>query len=226
MNVNLKLIKMKNRYVNIGNMLLLVSVLSVLNFTFSQRRGNGVFDADSNFYETVRIGKTEWMTENLKTTTYSNGNKIEDKKHNFSNVTKDSPLYKGSYYTWYSVNDERNVCPTGWKVPSNSDWNYVENRMGGYEYAAIDMKIVSNEYWSKPNLEATNYSGFSAIPEGYINDKGDLTNQGKYGYWWTSEEFDKDVAWGREIGYNHSYIFKGKATKKDGLSVRCMRYVK
>jgi uncharacterized protein (TIGR02145 family) len=50
-----------------------------------------------------------------------------------------------------------------------------------------------------------------------------LNNKGKYAYWWSSEAAEEETAWGREIGFNQDILYKGHASKKDGLSVRCVK---
>ena len=77
----------------------------------------------------------------------------------------------GRLYTWPAVKDQRNICPTGWRIPSVQDWEKIISFLGGYELAGGKMKEVSS-YWSKPNTDASNTSFFSARGGAYRNEYG------------------------------------------------------
>jgi len=194
------------------------------NIAISQKRGRGVYDYEGNYYHSIKVGETEWMTENLKTNFFSNGESLKSESSSEVKVFQpiDSTSAEGNYYTWSAITDPRNVCPTGWRVPTISDWDALVSKFGGQDIAAIELKSSYSEYWNNPIFEANNYSGFSAIPEGFVNENGSYSNIGKYGYWWSITEKDNEVAWGMEIGHNQNESYKGFANKKDGLSVRCV----
>ena len=74
------------------------------------------------------------MAENLKTSSYSNGDPIlhEIDSTNWLNLdsgafcwldNNDGNDFYGKLYNWYAVQDSRNLCPTGWHVPTNAEWN-------------------------------------------------------------------------------------------------------
>ena len=120
----------------------------------SQTAGQGVTDADGNKYKTVVIGNQEWMSENLKTTKYCNGDILPINNNwstgNWGNLTVGawniSPNYpnNGKFYNWYAVADNRNICPCNWHVPSNSEWIILENFLiaNGFNY---DGSLVGNK---------------------------------------------------------------------------------
>ena len=134
-----------------------------------------VFDADGNGYNSVKIGNQTWLTENLKTTKYNNGDLIETTpliKQDVSNELM--PKYQWSYYgdesnaavygrlyTWFAATDSRHVCPTGWHVSTNNDWTVLENYLiaNGYNYDStlIDNKIgkslASDKLWNNSSRE-------------------------------------------------------------------------
>ena len=98
----------------------------------AQTPGSGITDVEGNQYATVIIGSQEWMAENLKTTKYANDeiipNVTDDAQwSNLSTIAwayfDNNSLYDNPYgklYNWYVAADPRNVCPTGWHVPSPS----------------------------------------------------------------------------------------------------------
>ena len=109
----------------------LIAKFNKINNTVSA--GGTISDYDGNGYNTVKIGTQIWMAENLKTTHYLNGDAIPTKGGNVDGET--NPIYQWAYdtdnanvptygrlYTWWAVTDSRNICPSGWKVPSDADY--------------------------------------------------------------------------------------------------------
>ena len=99
-----------------------------------------LMDIDGNVYQTIQIGQQLWMSENLKTTHYNNGDEIPTDYSDtewadlFETSTGAYTIYDGdlanaeiygNLYNWYAVDDERGVCPEGWNVPSNIDWTLL-----------------------------------------------------------------------------------------------------
>jgi uncharacterized protein (TIGR02145 family) len=119
-------------------------------------------DQQGNVYKTIIIGTQEWMAENLKTSIYRNGDDIA------SNLTGSEwqntqlgawVLYNGNsqydcpygnLYNWYAVADPRNLCPTGWHVPSNTEWTSLFEYLGGSTVAGGKLKTTGAQYWSNP----------------------------------------------------------------------------
>jgi uncharacterized protein (TIGR02145 family) len=125
-------------------------ILLILLLSFhgikSQTAGQGVTDADGNKYKTVVIGNQEWMSENLKTTKYCNGDILPINNNNstvnWGKLTvgawkfhSDYPN-NGYFYNWYAASDSRNVCPCNWHVSSDSEWTILENYLiaNGFNY--------------------------------------------------------------------------------------------
>jgi uncharacterized protein (TIGR02145 family) len=201
-----------------------------------------VVDQEGNSYKTIVIGSQEWMAENLKTSTYSNGDQIHNviDQNEWSNVTTGAWVHYnndsqyecpyGKLYNWYAAADPRNICPTGWHVPSDAEWssliNYLDpNADGGNNPNTAGGKMKSNgaQYWQSPNTDATNESGFSGLPGGIRKDSGLFYNIGDFGYFWSSTEFDTDAAWYLEMDYNIGDTYRVTRHKGDGFSIRCLR---
>ncbi|MFN5319636.1 MAG: fibrobacter succinogenes major paralogous domain-containing protein, partial [Bacteroidia bacterium] len=195
-----------------------------------------VSDIENNVYSTVIIGDQLWMAENLRTATYANGDPIPNVTGNLqwsnlstgawcnydNNVLNDS-LY-GKLYNWYTVVDARNLCPTGWHVPSSVEWEVLVDLLGGELSAGGKMKSIVG--WESPNQGATNESGFSGLPGGYryYFQTGYFTDIGFYGYWWsTTTQPSTSSAWIRTLNYSDDNASLASYAKKNGLSVRCIR---
>jgi len=201
--------------------------------------GNGVTDIDGNSYSSIIINGQEWMSENLRTTRYANGDSIP----NVTDATQWSNLNSGAWahynndsqyenpygklYNWFAVSDTRNVCPNGWHASTNDEWLSIADYVGGYEVAGGKMKSVGNiddstGLWSSPNL-ATNESGFSGLPGGSRAPDGIFQLMHGHGDWWTSTLLDPNNSYFRYMGNNYIDLSGGSTDLKYGLSVRCIK---
>lgn len=201
-----------------------------------------VTDIDGNVYETVTIGDQQWMAENLKTSSYSNGDPIlhEIDSTNWLNLdsgafcwldNNDGNDFYGKLYNWYAVQDSRNLCPTGWHVPTNAEWNELTDYLGGNLIAGKKMKdsVLWNGYssWNiycpEDTCQGTNESGFTGSPWGCRWDDGDFYNFGYAGHWWSSTEEAIGVAWSRVLWYSTPMVIDTFYYVNNGFSVRCVQ---
>jgi len=198
--------------------------------------GAGVTDIDGNLYQTIIVNNQEWMAENLRTITYANGDPIPNVTDDmqWQNLTtgawahyNNDSQYENPYgklYNWYSVSDPRNVCPTGWHVPSDAEWTVLTDYLGGENVAGGKMKSTGTQYWLIPNQDATNESGFSGLPGGRRYASGHFESVGEYGMWWTSTEHSVSNAFILFLGFAGAEAYVGGSfyNKEEGKSVRCL----
>lgn len=193
-----------------------------------------VEDQEGNFYKTVKIGDQEWMAENLRSTKFCNGDSIPNVTIDTTWVNLNSGAWVyyendnnydkpyGKLYNWYAVDDQRNICPCNWHVPTDTEWADLIAYLGGGSIAGSKMKSTASEYWDDPN-EATNESGFSIIPNGPRSLGGDFLELGYSAFLWSQTEFNTDQALTRYL-YNYgSDIQKHEIFKYEGLGVRCIK---
>ena len=208
----------------------------VLNYKISPK---GIMDADGNVYKTVVIGKQEWFAENLKTSRYNDGTLIPNVTDNtqWSNLSTGAWAYYknnsanntkyGKLYNWYAVspttNGTKNVCPTGWHIPTDAEWRVLTDYLGGASVSGGKMKEVGTTNWDSPNTDATNVSLFSALPGGYRVFDGSYDNIGNFGSWWSSSEKDTINALFHLLFSSSGSADRYSYYKENGLSVRCLR---
>ncbi|MCX6253861.1 MAG: fibrobacter succinogenes major paralogous domain-containing protein [Bacteroidia bacterium] len=194
-------------------------------------------DIDGNVYKTITIGSQVWMAENLRTTKYQNGDLIGTTTLPNSNISgESSPKYQwvfdanesnlltyGRLYTWYVATDSRNLCPSGWHVPSDAEWTTLTTYLGGYSIAGSKLKEIGTTHWFSPNTGATNETGFTALPGGHRLCDGTFLAIGDSGLWWWATERDAADAWFRLMNYDISSEYSVYSSKKDGFSIRCLR---
>lgn len=187
----------------------------------------------------VAIGVQVWMTENLNVEKFRNGDPIPEAKTDsewkragengdpawcyFNNNPDNGDRY-GKLYNFYAVNDPRGLAPEGWKIPSDEEWIRMVDFLGGRSVAGKKMKSI--DFWADNGNESgngTNQSGFSGLPGGYRFRNGQFYDIGKYGYWWSSTEYQRlDVSY-RSLGFDDGDVGSGSAAKANGYSVRCIK---
>jgi len=195
-----------------------------------------VSDIDGNIYKTIQIGTQTWMAENLKTTKYKDGTAIPNIKDgtdwgalstgaycDYYNFPAYSTIY-GRLYNWYvgASTNLKNVCPSGWHVPSDTEWTVLIDYLGGENGVEYKLKEVGLAHWPDPNSGATNESGFTALPGGGRYQPNSFGDLGAHATWWLST--DNDAVYGAYYHLSFSGGSNGGYFSKDaGLSVRCLK---
>lgn len=156
--------------------------------------------------------------------------------------------YYGYLYNWYAVAgiigdggpSTKNICPTGWHVPSDPEWTVMIQNLDPSQVvnsvnvatftgdqsttAGIVMKSGSN-LWSaaSPASPRTNTSDFSVLPGGYREIDGSFYDVRDYASFWTATEFNSLNAWYRDLNHDNSNVGRDNYDKPAGLSVRCLK---
>ena len=163
---------------------------------------------DGLVYKTVQIGSQTWMAENLSFNTddsYCNGDKAIH------------CIRYGRLYTWKAA---MNACPAGWRLPTEADWTYLLDIVGGQPLAGKMLKSVSS--WQKPN-RGTNVFGFSANPAGVRFEDGTYNDPGRYAIFWSASEESEKEAYGLYLQNFNDRADLNSSDKKNGFSVRCVK---
>ena len=202
--------------------------------TIIAQEGNTAKDLDGNIYKTVQIGNQTWMAENLKTTKYNDGTAIPLVIDNAAWLGLTIPAYcwyendttnKNSYgalYNGYAINTGK-LCPTGWHVSSDQEWSSLVAYLGGENVAGSKLKETGTTHWTKPNSEATNESGFTALPGGSRYTNGFFFTIKNLGYWWSSIESKSLNGWYRSMYNRNSAVSRNFYDLTNGFSVRCVK---
>ena len=194
---------------------------------------------DGQTYKTVVIGTQTWMAENMNletTNSWCGGG---------SGTTEGSCETYGRLYTWAAAMDSvgtwstngkgcgygktcsvasadsatlvRGVCPSGWHLPSQTEWEALFTAVGGQSTAGQKLKSMSGWSSSGNGMDAF---GFSALPAGYCN--GYFYNESK-AYFWSSTEYSSYLADAMFLGYDGDNGYLGSSNMNNGFSVRCLK---
>jgi len=205
-----------------------------INFNPALTYGS-VTDIDGNSYKTITIGTQIWMAENLKTGHYNDGTDIpyvpDESEWSYLGsdaycwYKNDESTYKnvfGALYNWYAVNTGK-LCPSGWHVPSNAEIETLSLFLGGDDLAGGKLKEAGNSHWNGTNEDATNESGFTALPGGLRAAHGEFQIFGTSGYYSLSDDINTK---GYIVGMgsaSSSITILTHYNKSTGVSVRCIK---
>jgi uncharacterized protein (TIGR02145 family) len=210
-----------------------------------------VTDIDGNIYKSVLFGNKKWFAQNLKVTHYRNGDKIPTDFRKFEwrrfHITKigayatynDDPGNAdlcGYLYNFYTIKDDRGVCPEGWHVPTDKEWMELEIYLGmnknkvkssGLRGTNEGSQLASNnELWQFGELvNETEFgtSGFNALPCGYREaDNGEYLRSGKFGSFWSSTTQSNNVPLVRYLFSTAPEVYRSTSRPWSGLSIRCI----
>jgi uncharacterized protein (TIGR02145 family) len=209
-------------------------------------------DTDHNSYDIVTIGTQVWMKQNLATLHYNNGDPIlTSSTYDISGET--TPKYQwvyndneanaaiyGRLYTFYAVTDPRGVCPTGYHVPTDAEWNdlatYLANN--GFAFTSglddIAKSMAATSGWAADptpgnignDMASNNASGFTALPGGFLQSNiRSYSTLGTKGYWGSSSvgATPGSTAWYRNLNNNFAILGRNDYGPWNGYSIRCVK---
>jgi len=213
----------------------LLCVYCLSSCRLTKRSPEKVTDIDGNVYSVVKIGKQLWLRENLNVSHYSNGDSIPYYKYekviyhftsgkycDYENKPENSAIY-GKLYNWYATVDRRNLCPSGWHVPSDKEWLTLTTYLGGDSVAGGKLKDSTVGVWQSPNVGATNEAGFSALLGGVYYKIGTFSSIGNYGYWWSTTKHSPEYALGFCMNYFSKNVSCSNHNMENYFSVRCIK---
>lgn len=213
-------------------------------------------DIDGNDYNTIVIGGQEWMAENLKVTRYNNGDSLTANLSDnlWSNISEgayafwndDTAMLEayGMFYNWYAVDDSRNICPSGWRVPTQYDWQQLTDHLintydvitndnvGNYLKSCRqqgsplggDCDTQEHPAWNGHYEHyGTDDFGFSATPAGWREADGNYSAIGYLGLFWTASEVTSSEAVIFGLSYDSGKLEMGGDAFNNGLCIRCIK---
>lgn len=191
---------------------------------------------DGGTYRIVKIGEQTWMAQNLD---YKmNGSWCLDR-------VEDSCRKYGRAYQWTTAMDigriyldtnlggldgpYRGICPIGWHLPSNEDWEMLMTSVGGKTLAGLALKSTAgwmtevNEDSLVPGHQGTDVSGFRALPADYSTSRGEPLGAHRLAFFWSTSESDRRSAWTQSFDGSTNEGTLQEMDKSEGFGVRCVQ---
>tara|TARA_B110000285_G_C15108305_1_gene609383 strand:+ start:305 stop:997 length:693 start_codon:yes stop_codon:yes gene_type:complete len=182
-------------------------------------------------YASVKIGTQEWMETNLDLAFFCNGDEVTEAKTSeewikagengtpaWCYYAQENKEKYGKLYNWFAVIDERGLAPDGWHVPTDTEWNVLEEFLG----TNIGKKLKSNTDW-KSDGGGDNSSGFNALPCGARSADGNFNLLGIIAYWWSSTEKNEKTSYVRGLANDSNDNWRGAFPKQGAFSIRCVK---
>ncbi|MFC2129444.1 fibrobacter succinogenes major paralogous domain-containing protein [Bacteroidota bacterium] len=207
-----------------------------------------VTDINGNVYPIVTIGTQTWMAENLKVLSFPDdvGIPYVETNQNWSDLVSTDMAYCyvdgdpantdefGLLYSWAAAmngaasstavpSGVQGVCPDGWHLPSDAEWDILIASVGGEEVAGGKLREAGTVHWSFPNTGGTDDYGFTALPASYRYHVGTFGPVGNNAYFWTSTQSAASSAWYKYIYYNSVDVTTTSLGMDSGVSVRCVK---
>ncbi|MBI9037231.1 MAG: hypothetical protein JEY97_03790, partial [Bacteroidales bacterium] len=227
---------------------LLITMFFVANI-FAQKDfncGDSFTDPrDGKTYNSVLIGEQCWMSENLNIgSMIQNVDEMTDngiiEKYCYNNDPSNCTQY-GGLYQWdelmqyTTTSGVQGICPSGWYIPTDDEWKILEGfadsqysigdpiwSTSGYRGFDAGKNLKSTSGWFSGN-NGTNLYGFYALPNGYRSHYAVFENLEKYFVFWTSKNYDNELAWARGSYYTLDNTRREKDNKDFAYAIRCLK---
>jgi uncharacterized protein (TIGR02145 family) len=206
-----------------------------INFiTFPEISYDSIYDVEGNAYKILKIGKHRWMIENLRTATYNDGSPLPYIAGNqqwsdqtagaycwYDNDTANKRKY-GALYNYYTVTDNRNVCPIGWHVPLKEEWDSLPYAFPWPTVKPAGKAVKVEKTFVIFPRDGENY-GYTAYPAGFRMGFGEqpayngmFLGLNDISFLWKSNGESYNMMSANIIGIDH-WI----PSSADGMSIRC-----
>jgi len=191
------------------------------------RYGTLLDTRDSTVYRTVTIGAQIWMAQNLRHVV-TGSSCVVNTVTGPDTCKKYGQLYSWSMAMGLPVQDDTSysgatlasnyagVCPSGWHIPSESEWATLSSTVDPNSLN-LDVMRATNGWNFVRGVTTGNGSdqyGFRALP----TDGGGLTTD-----WWTPTESDPQNAVSEYVSFNSDITDNGPGFKTTPYPVRCMK---
>ena len=198
-------------------------------------------------YDLVVVDDACWFRQNLRTSTFTNGDAIAeiigsfdwylagaDDVPAYSVVTSDASLtgFYGNYYNGFAIADDRGLCPSDWHVATDGDWQALEVHLGmdPVEAAATGSRGTDEGDQLKasasdvPSWDGSNSIGMAMLPTGQRFNFGSISEIGVTALQWSSEENSAGASMlTREFNSDSSQIIRTSTSSAFGATVRCVK---
>jgi uncharacterized protein (TIGR02145 family) len=188
---------------------------------------------------TITIGDQVWLARNLAVTSFRNGDPIPritdaaawaaagraGRPAQSAYDNDEARLSRdGLLYNYAAIRDARGLCPAGFRIPTDADWNRLEAALGK-DVAATRLKARSG--WPVTESGAPGNGsddvGFGGLPAGFRTQRGEFFLGGRVAYFWSLTELSPTTTTAHMLFDYDPKIFRIAYDKAMGMSVRCLK---
>ena len=174
--------------------------------------GDSTITRGDREYATVLINEQCWLKENLQYEP-SSGTTLC-----YGGVAANCETY-GRLYDFEAANL---ACPTGWRLPTKTEYEDLADYSGADMYDA-GAHFKANSGWTVESGD--DLLEFTALPGGKCNEEQECSKMGISGYWWTSTEKVKNSSHFALYlnGDNSAFTAQNIMENDQYISVRCVK---
>lgn len=226
--------------IGMSDMLSMLSVFGSCNSAFISC--GDIMPHEGYEYSTVVIGDHCWFAENLRylpsvysAISTSSSTSPQYYVHGYEGndvIAAKATSNYASYGVLYNFSAimEPGVCPVGWHIPTDPEWQSLELALGmsvaavvnyGWRGSDQSTQMRSTSGWDNAG-DGTNSSGFNAKPGGYSYSNGYQFIDG-HGFWWTSTASDATMSIARRLSYLEPRVYRYNYPMSNGFSARCIQ---
>jgi uncharacterized protein (TIGR02145 family) len=153
------------------------------------------------------------------------GNRVPSTDHQRDNCSPEKYCYndltanceqRGANYQWDEIMQYREtpgvqgICPPGWHIPSETDWNTL------FAY------YINNAFAASP-LKYSGYSGYNALLSGtrFLNKTWNYLDFATY--FWSSTPYSSLKAWAHAMNDYYPSVSAYPSSRSNAYSVRCVK---
>ena len=115
----------------------------------------------------------------------------------------------------------RGLCPVGWHVPTQKDFNRLYDSFAlAKDYAGTYLKSTSGWEYSG---NGSDRFGFSALPAGSRSSGGKFGNLGYHAFLWSASELNSYRAYYQRFDADNANVYQNYDFKGSGFSLRCLQ---
>jgi len=192
-------------------------------------RGTMTDPRDGTVYATTTLGSQTWMAENLK---YAGP--IEETVGICNQFRDENCAQFGRLYNWVTAmvlkpEDDtgqwqghlphQGLCPNGWHIPSEADWQTLFDAIWQQSRPTTAMKLKSSHGWI--NKPGTDDFGFAMVPGGDADEYEYFGTPGYYGSFWLASETADGKA--KTIDFDETSVLESETDRRRWFNIRCVQ---
>ena len=196
-------------------------------------------EVPTNFPDAPNTGNNIWLNTTITDTGKWGYYNTATTNGSAGWATSEPVANEGALYQWSAAMNNataeraQGACPTGFHIPSNCEWTYLEHGLG---MSIAEQVIYDNWRANTADNQGTpgyklrsqgtgqnNASGFSGLLAGRRNSNGTFSNRSSDNFLWSSSAIDATTANRRSLSTGTRGVYSFNPDKAGSFSVRCLK---